>query len=48
MYKNLLTLIKSGRYDKDDITKKANLFLAKGKITQEEYDELIGLMNDDA
>lgn len=48
MYKNLLTLIKSGKYDKDDINKKANLFLSKSKITQEEYDELMGLMNDDA
>ncbi|MDE6181741.1 MAG: hypothetical protein K2F59_00865 [Eubacteriales bacterium] len=44
MYTVLKKMILNGNYDKEDIVKKADMFFAKNKITEEEYEELLKLM----
>ncbi|MCI8649604.1 MAG: DUF1974 domain-containing protein [Anaerotruncus sp.] len=44
-YKLLKKVIESGRYDKLDVQKKLDVFLAFGRITKEEYEELSMLLN---
>ncbi len=44
MYKVLKKIILNGNYDKVDISKKADMFYAKNRITAEEYEELLTLM----
>lgn len=46
MYIVLKKMILNGNYDKVDITKKADIFFAKNKITAEEYEELLNLMSE--
>ncbi len=47
MYDTLKTLIENNRYTKTEIQKKLNVYLKAAKITEEEYTELIGLINDE-
>ena len=44
MYSVLKKMILNGNYNKEDITKKADMFFAKNKITAEEYEELLKLI----
>lgn len=39
-------LIEGGNYDKADMSLKLDIFLLHNRITQEQYEELIGLMVD--
>lgn len=39
-------LIEMGNYEKDDMTFKLDVFLMHNRITQEEYEELIGLLDE--
>lgn len=38
-------IITRGNYDKQDMTDKLDVFLLAGRISNEEYTELIGLIN---
>lgn len=44
IYKMLKTKIERGTYDKDDLLKKMDLYLLKDRITEEQYNELFGMM----
>ncbi|EGO86280.1 hypothetical protein G8S49_11425 [Clostridium botulinum C] len=44
-YKILENLITNGRFEKDDMTKKLNVFYAYNQITLEEYTSLINKVN---
>ncbi|KEI10517.1 hypothetical protein Z957_01930 [Clostridium sp. K25] len=44
-YKILENLINNGRFEKDDMTKKLNVFYAYNQITLEEYTSLINKVN---
>lgn len=44
MYTVLKKMILNGNYDKVDVTKKVDMFFAKNKLTAEEYEELLSLM----
>ena len=44
MYSILKKMILNGNYNKEDITKKVDIFFAKNKITAEEYEELLKLI----
>ncbi|MCD3206761.1 hypothetical protein G8T60_12675 [Clostridium botulinum C] len=44
-YKILENLINNGRFEKDDMTKKLNVFYAYNQITLEEYTTLINKVN---
>lgn len=37
-------IIAGGRYDKADMLDKLDIFLLAGRITDEEYKELVGMM----
>lgn len=43
-YRNCKTLIQAGRYVYEDMYNKLDLFLLVGRITDEEYIELSGMM----
>lgn len=45
-YKVCKRLIQNGNYEKEDMTMKLDAFLLNDRITQEQYTELIGLMNE--
>lgn len=45
IYKVIKRIIESGTYDKDDIQKKLDIYLAYNRITQEQYEELVAMMN---
>lgn len=38
-------LIEIGRYEKDDMLNKLDIFLINDRITQTEYEELVGMIN---
>ncbi len=38
-------LIEIGRYEKDDMLNKLDIFLLNDRITQTEYEELVGIIN---
>ena len=38
-------LIQNGSYEKEDMMMKLDVFLLNNRITKEQYDELIGLIN---
>lgn len=38
-------LIEIGRYEKDDMLNKLDIFLLNDRITQSEYEELIDMIN---
>ena len=44
-YRNCKTLITAGRYTYEDMYGKLDLFLLVGRITDEEYIELTGMMS---
>lgn len=44
-YKVCKRLIQNGNYEKEDMLIKLDVFLLNNRITQEEYNELVGLMN---
>ena len=39
-------LIQNGNYEKEDMMMKLDVFLLNNRITKEQYEELIGLIND--
>ncbi len=45
LYKALLKMIQAGEYVKDDMQNRLDIFFACGRITAEQYQELIGLMD---
>ena len=44
-YRNCKKLIEAGRYEFDDMMNKLDVFLLGNRITQEQYTELVGLMD---
>lgn len=44
-YKNCKTLIEAGRYQHEDMLNKLDVFLLANRITEEQYKELVDLMN---
>lgn len=45
-YKVCKRLIQNGNFEKEDMTMKLDVFLLNDRITQEQYNELVGLMNE--
>ena len=43
-YRACSALIKAGRYTRDDMMDKLDLYLAMDRITPDEYQELVGMM----
>lgn len=43
-YKLAKSLIEKGNYDEADMLKKLDVFLLGGRITTEQYEELVALM----
>lgn len=43
-YMRIKKLITNGAYDKEDMMKKLDVFLLANRITEEQYQELIGMM----
>lgn len=44
-YEMCKTLIEKGRYEKEDMLSKLDLFLLGNRITEEKYSELVGMMD---
>ena len=44
-YKVAKMMITNGNYEYDDMLKKLDIFLLGNRITEEQYTELVGLMN---
>lgn len=47
-YQMCKTLIQKGRYEKEDMLRKLDIFLLGGRITEDEYRELVSLMSDES
>lgn len=45
-YQMCKTLIEKGRYEKESMQSKLDLFLLGNRITEEEYNELVKMMNE--
>lgn len=45
LYNLLKNLISAGRYDKEDMTNKLNVFFTFDQLTLEEYTELLEMIN---
>lgn len=43
-YARLKKLIENGAYDKENMLSKLDVFLMANRITEEQYQELVGLM----
>lgn len=43
-YKMCKILIEKKRYEKDDMLEKLDVFLLANRITKEEYEELVGML----
>ena len=43
-YASLKKLISRGAYDKEDMMNKLDVFLMANRITEEQYQELVGMM----
>ncbi len=43
-YSRLKKIIENGVYDKEDMMNKLDVFLMANRITEEQYTELVGLM----
>ena len=43
-YARLKKLISRGAYDKEDMLNKLDVFLLANRITEEQYQELVGMM----
>lgn len=48
IYKLLKTKIEKGNYDKEDLLKKMDVYLLRNRITAEQYEELVQMMEGDA
>lgn len=46
IYKLCKKVITSGNYNKEDMQKKLDVYLLCNRITQEQYEELVGELND--
>lgn len=46
-YQMCKTLIEKGRYEKSDMMMKLDVFLLGDRITKEQYDELVSMMNEE-
>ena len=46
-YKMCKTLIEKGRYENSDMMMKLDVFLLGDRITKEQYDELVSMMNEE-
>lgn len=44
-YRNCKKLIEAGRYEYDDMMNKLDVFLLGDRVTQEQYTELVALMD---
>lgn len=44
-YMNCKKLIEMGRYEKEDMLNKLDIFLLNNRLTQSEYEELVGMIN---
>lgn len=44
IYKLMKRLIEAGRYDADDMKEKLDVYLLYGRITQAQYEELMGMI----
>lgn len=44
IYARIKKLIEKGAYEKEDMLKKLDVFLLMNRITEEQYQELIGMM----
>lgn len=44
-YRNCKKLIEIGRYEKDDMLNKLDIFLLNNRINQSEYEELVNVIN---
>lgn len=44
IYELLKIAIEKGKYDKDDLLKKLDVYLFADRITKEQYDELRGMI----
>ena len=44
MYNSLIILIKSKNYDEEDIAKKADMYLLKNRITEDEYNQIYAMI----
>lgn len=44
-YRNCKKLIEIGRYEKEDMLNKLDVFLLNDRITQAEYEELVEMIN---
>ena len=44
-YRNCKKLIEAGRYEYDDMMNKLDVFLLGNRITEEQYTELVGMMD---
>lgn len=46
-YRACSALIKAGRYTRDDMMDKLDLYLAMDRMTSDEYQEIVGMMPDE-
>lgn len=44
IYARIKKLIEKGAYEKEDMLKKLDVFLLMNRITEEQYQELVGMM----
>lgn len=44
IYARIKKLIEKGTYEKEDMLKKLDVFLLMNRITEEQYQELVGMM----
>ncbi len=44
-YRNCKRLIEIGRYEREDMLNKLDVFLLNDRISQLEYEELVGMIN---
>ena len=43
-YRNCKKIIELGRYEREDMLNKLDVFLLNDRITQAQYEELVGMM----
>ena len=45
-YRNCRKLIEAGRYEREDMLNKLDVFLLNNRLTETEYNELVGLIQE--
>lgn len=45
-YKLMMALIKKGKTSKEELTKKANVYYAAGQLSDDEYAEIMEIINE--